>query len=292
MNVNPLHLTACGNRPPGSCRRTPSPWLNLSLCLVLYLLVFPASGEVTPAPATHDAVLKTAVTQLSSANDAERHTAATVLIKLGTASLQPVLDGMAAGSAVYRQAAIAVIAGLKQDHGFTALVNLAMTDPDADVRAAAIDVLRTTTSPAVRQQVLGLLQNTDAKVRTNAAELARAIGYTGFVDDLLKTLEKQLHASGRSVGGMNINMNSTNFKGYDDFSADYVVGGQKVHQTIKMPVVKSTSIKTAIALPAASALVTLTGENYGTDLKKWQHWWKQSKKNLPKTDSSLPENSH
>lgn len=177
---------------------------------------------------------------------------------------------------VARALAAEKLVAFKTSHAVQALAAAAVRDTDRDVRRASLRALRVIRHERTSDYLIPHLASRQERHRVRAANALGAFPGERAVPALLAVATKRWSDFGRSYF----------FQGTQRaYIADYelVSGGtgfsivevaDPVVRTTQTGVVLDVNVRTVELRAYSRALARLTGEDFGTDMRRWASWWK------------------
>jgi hypothetical protein len=258
----------------------------LALCMVGALLCLNVSavraGEKAPKKLDMRKVLRV----LESRNASHREAALEALMGAGDDGALALSDAMEGKSSSVRQRYLEILMKMDGSAAKIAVAKMAVFEKNRNLREKAVDGMLERHDKDVRAYLLGIVETKATGTRQKAAEAIRETRDPVYVDALLAMLRKQLAGVANSGsqgdfsigsgGGFNLGVSRDNAAPTGSRTVTSRVNGKTVTQKSTGPIFPGAGSSTA-GLPAAQALVTITGRNYGSNYKRWEAWWKENR---------------
>ena len=218
--------------------------------------------------------------ELASRREATREAAIVSLIKAGDLGAKALGAYMDKQSTAYRVDALEVLVQIPGEEMGRVLADRAVRERNDKVQQKAIALLDKHGSDSSRAMLVTLVQDPSSGVRRSAGSVIAALKDPTYVDTLIAQFAAQLKA--QSAGGVGVNASVSRLEGFDNYDQKYRIstpnGPKTITQKMRMPIISGVSISTYAGLPAGLGLVEVTGQNFGTDIEKWQGWWQKNRK--------------
>lgn len=157
------------------------------------------------------------------------------------------------------------------------LGSAAVSDPVAEVRAAAVGVIKARKDDFAIRTMIGHLFSTydangkvlDQNAHAQDLEAFKALADKRVVQAILYYVTMELRLS-------NIDGGSLTTRQIDSYQVNNN-SALNLAFPIQTPELKMTKVKTSVVAPAINALQDLTGQTFGQNTEKWQRWVEKQK---------------
>ena len=182
------------------------------------------------------------------------------------------------------RAASAAGLGKKGDEGVVrTLLQLAVKDNEATVRAAAAESLKTVALPEIATPLIRALESDNAAIRMNAAYALEVTGSRRSVETLIRRVHWIAGPSNRA--NLQVLNQVSYISDYDVEIAQLAQIGDPIVSQLREGVILDVKVfgaeGTSIEVERRAyvhALEHITGKTFGSDVKAWATWWTETGK--------------
>jgi hypothetical protein len=244
---------------------------------VALLFTAAVAGAEEKAPKKLD--MRKVMRALESRKASDREAAVTALKQSGDDGARALAEGMTGKSASVRERYLGILMQLDGPGAKIAVADMAVFEKNRKLREKAVESMVKRHDKDVRAHLLDIVENKASGTRKKASEAIREVRDPVYVDALLSMLRRQLReaAGGDGGGALSLDVSSSDTVGRRTQSVSRRVGGKTVTQSSNTPVFRNAGVPSTAGLPAAQALVTVTGRNYGSNVRRWEAWWNENR---------------